>query len=73
MNRKQLSEALNVTPKTTFNYQNLGMPSTKVNLRGTCWRYDFNLDKCKAWQRQYKQQQSLAKSERQKKNEIKFI
>jgi len=69
MNRKDLCEALKVTPKTTFNYQRLGMPSKKVNLCGTCWRWDFNLAKAKAWQGKYKKQQSLAKSARQKKEQ----
>jgi len=66
MNRRQLCEALKVTPQTTFNYQKLGMPAEKANLSGTCWRWNFNLAKVKAWQRQYKTAQSKAKSERQK-------
>jgi hypothetical protein len=61
MNRKALCEALGVTPCTTFNYQRLGMPSKKVNLRGTNWRHDFDLVKVKAWQRQYKRSQMLAR------------
>lgn len=67
MNRKDLCEALKVTSCTTFNYQRLGMPSKKVNLRGTCWRHDFDISKCKVWLRRYKESQSLAQSARQKK------
>jgi hypothetical protein len=43
------------------------MPGKKVNLKGTNWRRDFDLAEVKAWQRQYKKEQSLAKSARQQK------
>jgi phage terminase Nu1 subunit (DNA packaging protein) len=49
MTRNELMKSLDVSKDTTFRWQKLGMPKTKMLIKGIQWRWDFDITEIKLW------------------------